>query len=754
MLLGCAFPALGQKAVTAAPANEREFLRWMEEARDARTLSERLRTQSRVLEAIAQAGPALLSATLRKADQERVENTWTSRAWAQLTELDEAQALRLLAHRDGSSARAAYTHIARKDPDRVYTMAQRLADDPRRSDQWGHNWLVRHIMREAGAVWFRKEGVQALGRFSMLSHPEVMATGLFEGCVEAVTTAEQRLTLLDLFMRPGPPTIKMLSKGSAPWEDLLPDAAREDLPAARAWVERHFPGAGSKQPQPQPRLRKEAEWMCDTLRLSLFREWSRTDARAAADWLMAQLNATEENSWDYMGPAARTLAGPDDAALPTAMDWLQKQQRTQDVPGVVAEWMEHAPLDSHERRNHDIITRWMAGLEPGLREPIQKEIRRRNEPPPKFEPITSNPHLIPVPPGAGQNPPAPPPEASTAKQPEEPEDEVYHPVDSPFVTSWSGVGVPPDYRRAFDVPLPSSIPPPSPQAVALEQKVARQYYDEAPGKTRAGERLAGLKALEWMTTAPTAQLGEVLVAHLQPHKGPGMLTFLADDLVEAWVERDWRGCETFLWEAPLPARTRAALLMQAFTQAALRFPDEALPRLLEHIRAGRLDPVALNSFDGGQRSPDFPSHDGDDITASLARGWTQQDDLAALAKIQALPPKWQPRCFEVFADGFTTPGAGVALLKLIVQQDAKVPLKPDEKKRLSHGLRSEHWDIAQQALERLATLDPLAAKAWLEAEPSRLRKTDDTFDGVWRVHRVWHDLDPKAADAWLKQVRP
>lgn len=756
MLLGCAFPALGQQAAMAAPADAREFMRWMKEARDARTLSERLRTQSRVLKAIAQAESALLSAALQQADEERVENTWTSRAWARLTELDEGLVLRLLASHEADrydvGVMAAYAHIARKDPDRAYGMAQQFAESPQHRDERGHNWLVRHIMHQAGAVWFRKEGVQALARFSTLSHPEMMATGLFEGCVEAATTAEQRLALLDLFIRPGPPTIKMLSKGDDPWEYLLPDAAREDLPAARGWVERHFPGAGSMQPQ--PKLRNEGSWMRDTLRLSLFGEWSRTDARAAADWLMTQRGATEEDSWDYMGTAARALAGPDDTALPVALDWLQKQTRRQYVPGVVADWMEHAPLDSHERRNHETITRWMAGLEPALREPIQKEVRRRNEPPPKFEPITSNPLLIPVLPEAGQSRQAPPPEVSPAKQREESEEQVYHPVDSPFVTPWIDVGVPPDQRQAFDVPPPSRMPPPSQQAIAVAQKIAHQYYHDAPGKTRAGERLAGLEALEWMTTAPTAQLGEVLVADLQPHQGPGRLTFLADDLVEAWVERDWRGCEAFLWEAPLPARTRAALLIQAFIQAALRFPDEVLPRLQEHIRAGRLDEVALNASSVGQRSPDFPSHRGNEITASLARGWTLQGDMAALTKIQALPLKWQPCAFEEFTDCFTNPAAGLALLDMIVKYDATLPAASDEEKRLNQGLHAQSSDLAGPVLGRLATLSPLDAKAWLEADPARLLKVSEFPDSVNHVHYYWRRQDPKAADAWLKQVRP
>ncbi|HBJ87085.1 MAG TPA: hypothetical protein DDZ88_25140, partial [Verrucomicrobiales bacterium] len=72
------------------------------------------------------------------------------------------------------------------------------------------------------------------------------------------------------------------------------------------------------------------------------------------------------------------------------------------------------------------------------------------------------------------------------------------------------------------------------------------------------------------------------------------------------------------------------------------------------------------------------------------------------------------------------------------------------------NLKKSHFrlPVRQVGLGRLASIAPLDAKAWLEASPERLRTCDNPFDAVWLVHREWHNKDAKAADVWLKQVRP
>jgi hypothetical protein len=101
-----------------------------------------------------------------------------------------------------------------------------------------------------------------------------------------------------------------------------------------------------------------------------------------------------------------------------------------------------------------------------------------------------------------------------------------------------------------------------------------------------------------------------------------------------------------------------------------------------------------------------------------------------------------------------TAKAGLEMLSFIVAHDARQSLLQSVEEGQCCGMKWWNWEAARPVLERLASIAPLDAKAWLEASPERLRTCDSPFDAVWLVHREWHNKDAMAADAWLTQVRP
>jgi len=251
-----------------------------------------------------------------------------------------------------------------------------------------------------------------------------------------------------------------------------------------------------------------------------------------------------------------------------------------------------------------------------------------------------------------------------------------------------------------------------------------------------------------MLEADPARLGPVLLAHLQAKQGD--MSSFANDLIACWSLRDWRSCEQFAWQADLPASTRRNMLILLFQEAAQRFPDEVLSRLRELIKTHRLSKDSLNADGGGQAGPN-PSYSCESITAGLAKGWTRQDDVAALSKIPTLPLKWQPLAYEVFSTEFTTTKAGLAMLDFIVAWDSRQPPTKEEK---YCGLKWANWLAAQPVIRRLAGIAPLSAKAWLEANPERLHEGRELYDGVRNVYTAWWMQDAQAADAWYWQHRP
>lgn len=320
---------------------------------------------------------------------------------------------------------------------------------------------------------------------------------------------------------------------------------------------------------------------------------------------------------------------------------------------------------------------------------------------------------------------------------------------SPFIPD-DGGNMPSWMMSGFDVAAERARHSARSEDIELSKELERQH-DMAVKADDPGERLTGLKSLSWMIEAEPAQLKAFLLAHLQMKHGA--MSVFANDLLECWVMRDWRSCEEFVWKADLPSMTRRCMLVQLFREAALRFPEEVLSRLRELIHSGMLSQDALNSYSAGSRSPRHLYYSCNEIIENLARGWTLQSDVEALHKIPTLPLKWHPSAFEAFSDSFTTAGAGLDMLSLILAHDAQQPRPPSDLE-LCCGLSWRNWELARPVLERLASIAPLDAKAWLEASPERLHTCDNPFDAVWLVHREWYNKDAMAADVWLKQVRP
>jgi hypothetical protein len=725
------------------PANGREFFKWLDEALEARSITERVQTHSRVLEAILHADADLLSAALDAWNKEgRLHKPFVDMTWARLAQLDEAKALQLL-EKTGNFAEAAasvYGFIARSDPDRAYAAVQRL-DYPEKA---GHQVLgvyAESIMREVGAAWFRRERLQATLRLESLSRPKDRVAAVFEGFVMAAKTVSERIALLDRFTSHEKPLIIENKKQPHLCDDLVLMSAREDLQKTRAWIEKRYPAGTSRQ---SGSLRDRH---ITAVRRSLFQVWAKTGPLAAADWLMAQQGKTNPDDADFLFSCTHAIAGDDFRDMAAALAWLAGHSRREGMITVVARLLENEPQDTNERNSRVIIGEWMSRLPLVDREAILVQALDRSYYKQKpFLPRVDDAFIARVLPDVPSRPGVLARVISQIRPEEMP---VENEATSPFISDDDG-NMPSWMMSGFDVAEERSRHSDRSEDIELSKELERQH-DMAVKADDPGERLTGLKSLRWMIEAEPAQLKAVLLAHLQMEHG--VMSVFANDLIECWVMRDWRSCEAFVWKADLPSRTRRCMLVQLFREAALRLPDEVLSRLHELIHSGLLSQDALNSRSVGSRSPHLLYYDCGEITENLALGWTRQNGVEALRKIQTLPPKWQPSAFEAFSDSFTTAKAGLEMLSLIVAHDARQPLPPSDQE-MCCGLKWWNWEAARPVLERLAFIAPLDAKAWLEASPDRLRTCDNPFDAVWLVHREWHNKDAKAADVWLRQVRP
>jgi hypothetical protein len=713
----------GQPAT--APADAREFLTWLEEARDANRFEDRLRTHERVLDAILTADAATLESVLGiwcRDDERYQRNDFVQMTWRRLAQIDTPRALKLLENVDDEyafylNAKEVWAEIARTDPERAYVAAQGFA--PENKEQHERKWLVQHIMRAVGASWFRGAGLETLKRLPTLSHPALMATAVFKGCVDEAKTAEQKIALLDRFAGDAKPVIEENHIKSPNFcDELVRAAALADLAQTRAWVEQRFP-AGQK------RSDEDRYHHLNHSRQTLFQVWSGSDAIAAADWLIAQQHPDEDFDTSYpMTIALRAIAGVDRENLPAALGWLGKQTRPQDRVAALVDFLDDDfGEDAVLRQSRQTIALWLSQRPMTEREAVVLAAAK------EYIRLQAKDDFLAI---------VYPDEAKRREMAAQLEQITGPPGDEDGRLFLRGV---------FDLPIRDKRAS-SDKAAAQRSSELAGLHELARTSPDPARRREGLAAIKWMQAATPAQIEPVLLACLANND----MTWFTEDLLSAWVLQDWRACEAFAMNAPLSVEKREDMIIHILCEAAELFPEAALAHLRELIETKVLVQAALCSVSSGSRVRWKTSYRSDAIIPSLARGLARRGDVKALATIQTLPPKWQPAALESLAGHFTTRECGKALL--IYFEDQNQRAAPDEgvKGDVIRDLKLERWISVGSVLHRLANISPADAVRWLESNAARLRHEDEWIRAVRSVHAGWHALDPKAADAWLEKV--
>ncbi|WP_395747141.1 hypothetical protein [Prosthecobacter sp.] len=722
-------------------------MQWLEEAEHAQSVADRVQKQTRALEAILHADSDLLGAALDVWLKKGGSNVFVRAAWRRLTQKDEARALKMLEkpRRFSGFDEAAYAvhgYMAHSHPDHVYEEVQRLCG-PKNTC----HWYAEAILTEVGGEWLRREHLGALSRLNSPTLSAPMRAAVFEGFVEAASTVDERLALLERFVGDEEPAIHEQTREPYFCDALVEASAREDLPKTRACIERLFPPGTARVSD------SWKAWNIRYVRHSLFRFWARADPMAAADWLMAQHGKDDPEAAGSLQSCAAAIAGEDEENITEALGWLQTQSRRDGVKAAVVRWFDHPARSKLEREGRLVIGRWLAALPAGEREAALMagfEGCSYGEKP--FQLRADDPFMTLVFPEEELRQQVVQRMKLAAAEPKAEETPVKAPDTAPFSFEMVAEDNPPWGTKGFEVPVDHEPYTATAQDTQRSRELAREHRLTWRSDD-AAERLAGLNALQWMMDAAPAELKGVLLAHLRQEKG-GM-TLFANDLIECWAVRDWRECERFVWKADLPPATRREMLIQLFSEAALRFPDEVLQRLRELIDTGMLAQDALNADLGGQRSRQTLHHDSHEITKNLACGWTLENDAEALRKIQTLPLKWQPMAFRGFLESFTTTEAGLAMLDLIVERDVRRQSAEAAKQEKHGGLKSDSWAYALAVLGRLARTSCSEARAWLEARPERMTDSGNNYDdGVWVVYQVWREKEADAADEWLWRNRP
>ncbi len=707
----------------------RDFATWLKDAQAATRFEDRLSKHERALDAILKADAATLEAALMfwcRSGEWRWGNDFVKLAWTRLAQIDQARALRLLENVGdkepfNEGAEEVWAVIAATDPERAYTAAKGFV--PANEDQRERKWLVQHIMRAVGAAWFRAKGLETLKSLSTLSHPDLMATAVFHGCVSEARTAEQKLALLDRYAGDEKPVIEENHfKSPNLCEELVRAAALADLTRTRAWIERRYP-PGMK--------RLDSGWRARNLehaRDELFRVWSRTNPVAAADWLMAQQHGEEDSEEGFharyeMTIAASAIAGADREDMAAALAWLGKQTRQQARIAALAEFLnDEFGEDAVLRQSRDVLAHWLAGRTMEEREAVVLKSAKdfvRLQKKEGFLAIVF-------------------PEPAKCREMVERIVKITGPELDPEVLSGSSfmLGV-------FDLPIVDKTLLVS-EADARRCRELAGLHELARSSTDPARRREGLEALKWMKAVTAAELRPVLLAYLKDHR----MDWFSQDLLSAWVLQGWRSCEAFAMGAPFPVAKRDDMLIHIFCEAAELDPDAALARLRELMQSKVLVQAALEGPTIFARVRWRTYYYGDMIMWSLAHGLLRQGDMQALAKIQTLPPRWQATPFEVLHERFTTVACGKALLAYIEFADLA------EKQRNSGVFRDFTLEMTQ-VIRRLASISPADAVQWLEAHPEWFSELEarewDAF--VKNIHKAWRRNDPKAADAWLERVR-
>lgn len=708
------------------PADAREFLTWLGEARDASRFEDRLRTHERALDAILQVDATTLEAVLGlwcRDDERSRKNDFVQMTWRRLAQIDTPRALKLLENVDDEyafylNAKEVWAEIARTDPARAYIAAQGFV--PQNGERHERKWLVQNIMRAVGASWFREAGLETLKRLPTLSHPELMATAVFHGCVSEAKTAVQKIALLDRFAGDEKPVIEENHiKSPNLCDELVRAAALADLTQTRAWVVQRFP-AGQK------RSDEDGGNHLNHSRQTLFHVWSESDALAAADWFIAQQHPDEDFDTSYpMTIALRAIAGVDHENLPAALVWLGKQTRPQDRVAALVDFLDDDfGEDTVLRQSRQTIALWLSQRPMAEREAVVLAAAK------EYIRLQAKDDFLTI---------VFPDEVKRRKIAAQLEQITGPPSDDDERLFMRGV---------FDLPIRDKNAS-SDKAAAQHSRELARLHELARTSPDPARRREGLEALKWMQAATPAQIEPVLLAYLANND----MTWFTEDLLSAWILQDWRACEAFAMNAPLSVEKREDMLIHIFCEAAELFPDAALARLRELIETNVLVQAALYSYSSGSRVRWKTSYRSDTIIPSLARGLARRGDVKALATIQTLPPKWQPTALETLAGLFTTRECGKALLIYFEGQDQRAA--PDEgvKDGVIHDLKLERWISVTSVLYRLATISPADAVRWLESHAARLRHEDEWVRAVRSVHAGWHPLDPKAADAWLEKVQ-
>lgn len=687
--------------VTSPMIAASDWLRVLEKADAASDFAERLSTHREALNAILKADTTTLPNELiawGEDDGWSRRNPFIHLAWTRLAKLDQKAALTALpeVHNQEAfeeAAREVWAAVAETNPALAYVAAQKFA--PKDKIHHSTEWLVQHIMRAVGASWYRVTGEEALKRLRTLSHPDLMATAVFHGCMREARTIDDWLALLDRYTGAEKPVIEENHiKERHLCEKLVEAAARLDLERTRSWIERRFPPGTVRSGN------KERDSHVEHARRALFFVWAQKEPLAAADWLAAQ----SPPAWDLY-QCLRAVAGEDLERLPTALDWLAKQRGMQGRVEVIGQFLDFHFEDPVYREEMQALASWLAQRPVEEREQILLGAAQRH-----FLRFQDHDTFL------------------TIVIPDEPRRRDFARRLEKTTGPPSGIEPYPWLLRVFDLPVTSEKP-----AVKIEDErrcheLARQH-ELSRSAVDPVLRRQGLLALEWMKQAPTVEIRAVLLARLRNHD----MDWFSEGLLSAWVLNDWRGAEAFALQAPLSARKRDDMLVHIFCEAALKEPDAVLQRLNELQAAKTLNPAALGGPKATAELSWMTYYYGEMITRSLARGWCRQDDRRALASIQAIPRKWQWPAFEVLAEEFTTAEVGVAILS---------SFKPVEE-------TERYLMQAPVVLRRLAGISPQHAIQWLEARPELLKDASDLDSMIQSFYWSWQHIDPVAARQWF-----
>lgn len=713
----CAARVAAQPAATDA----RNILTKLEEARAAIRFEDRLRRHEAALDAILKADAAMLEAVLvlwNGSDYRDQKNDFVQMTWRRMAQINTARAVKLLENVDDEyafylNAKEVWAEIARTDPTGAYIASQGFV--PGNKERHERKWLVQHIMQAVGAAWFRAEGLEALKRLPTLSHPELMATAVFKGCVGEAKTAKHKIALLDRFAGDEKPVIEDRSaKGPDLCEELTRAAALADLPGTRAWIEKRFPSGMMREGYGQ------RGWHIETARRALFLVWRDQDALAAADWLVAQQHRDEgSDSAHAMCLCALALAGEDLEELPAALAWLEMTARPQDRVSALVNLLDddfgdHVVL----RQSRQTIAAWLAKRSMAEREAVvlaaaSGYIRLQSKD--DFLPTVF-------------------PDVAKQREMGGRLEKITGPPSDDTGNSFM--------LRVFDLmPGRDKKVAIAAETVNRSRELAR-LHELARTDVDPSKRREGLEALKWMKSASPDELRSVLLAYLHNHR----MDWFSEDLLSAWALQDWHRCEAFAMNAPLSVEKRDDMLIHIFSVAGEQHPEEVLARLLELAKTQVLVPAALNGGSAGSRVMWLTSYDGEMIIHGITHGLLRQGDMKTLATVRTLRKGWQSAAFEVLVEEFTTAECGAALL-------AKLEQAQNEERQRPGGVSWSYEPEIRQVLARLTSISPEDAVKWLEARPEKLGEHDDMNSLVHRVHSVWRENDPKAADAWMERLR-